>query len=198
MSKLGIRSGKLYRSFIKGQKNSLTKINYANSRGINVTVGSDLPYAKIQEEGGFIEAKKKLGSVKRKRDVYAMEQMFWARYFKSKNKYFMNLALSIMSKDLKGERVGVTIKPTHYFTNAINTYKNEYETIMLKELAMQLENNFPDIESTKDFDKAVKYTTDMMKTFAVKVPNFFLLALADNMADRGKEWTKDKTIRAVN
>jgi hypothetical protein len=198
MSVLGIRSGKLYRSFIQGQKNSLTKINKADSSGISVTVGSDLPYAEIHETGGFIQARKKLGSVRRKRDVYAMEQMFWARYFKSGNKYFMNMALSIMSKDLKGERVGVNIRATQYFSNSIDTYKQKYESEMLKELYDLFAEKFPNIESSKDFDKAVKMTIDTMKTFAIQVPTFFLRALADNMIDRGKKWTDDKFVGAVN
>jgi hypothetical protein len=198
MSALGIRSGKLYRSFILGQKNSLTKINKADSTGISVTVGSDLPYAEIHEKGGFIQARKKLGSVSRKRDVYAMEQMFWARYFKSGNRYFMNMALSIMSKDLKGERVGVNIRATQYFSKSIDTYKKKYETEMLKDLYDLFANNFPDVQSSKDLDRAVKMTIDTMKKFAIQVPTFFLRALADNMVDRGKDWTKDSRIGAVN
>ncbi|MCZ7608891.1 MAG: phage virion morphogenesis protein [Ignavibacterium sp.] len=51
--------------------------------------------ARLQHFGGEVKAKKKLGSVKRKKDVWAMEQYFWAMFYKSnkKEKMFKILAL---------------------------------------------------------------------------------------------------------
>ncbi len=51
--------------------------------------------ARLQHFGGEVKAKKKLGSVKRKKDVWAMEQYFWAMWYKSskKEKMFKILAL---------------------------------------------------------------------------------------------------------
>jgi phage gpG-like protein len=51
--------------------------------------------ARLMHFGGEVKAKKKLGSVKRKKDVWAMEQYFWAMWYKSskKEKMFKILAL---------------------------------------------------------------------------------------------------------
>jgi len=55
--------------------------------------------ATLMHFGGEVKAKKKLGSVKRKKDVWAMEQYFWHQWYASnkKQKFFKILALHMQT-----------------------------------------------------------------------------------------------------
>lgn len=64
----------LFRS-IQASATNDTAIASTNRRG-----------AALMNFGGEVKAIKKLGSVKRKKDVWAMEQYFWAMYYKSNKK----------------------------------------------------------------------------------------------------------------
>lgn len=72
--------------------------------------------ASLMHFGGEIRAKKKLGSVKRKRDVWAMEQYFWSQYYKSnkKEKLYMILALHMQ----KHNSVTVPARPFMVLTES--------------------------------------------------------------------------------
>lgn len=72
-------------------------------------------YAAIQHFGGEIKAKKMLGSVKRKKDIWAMEQYFWAMYYKSnkKEKLYKMLALHMQ----KHNSVTVPARPFMVLTD---------------------------------------------------------------------------------
>lgn len=78
-----LNSRNLFRS-IQAAATENTAMAYTNRVG-----------AALQHFGGEVRAKKKLGSVKRKKDVWAMEQYFWAMWYKSskKEKLFKILAL---------------------------------------------------------------------------------------------------------
>ncbi|MCF8265817.1 MAG: phage virion morphogenesis protein [Melioribacteraceae bacterium] len=95
-----VRSGSLLRS-VQAKATDNTAIAFTNKR-----------YAKLQHFGGVIKAKKILGSVNRKRDVYAMEQYFWAQYFKSnkKEKLWMVLALHVA----KAGQIKIPARPFMY------------------------------------------------------------------------------------
>lgn len=190
---LGMRSGKLYRSFTKGQEGSLTKIA-TDENGIVVTIGSDLPYAEIQNRGGFIKASpvtvmykfdktkdNKMGDkLAKPRETYQMAQYFWAKWFESNKTedWLMFTALKI------NKLGGMQIKATHYFDNAEKTYQDKYEMKVVKELLALFEKDFKKIDSENDLENQVKNVSMILKNFAKKIPNFFLLALAENMEDR--------------
>lgn len=63
-------------------------------------VGTNYKSAALHQFGGIIKAKKILGSVKRKKDVYAMEQFFWRKWYASgkEDNYYKGLALLIHKK----------------------------------------------------------------------------------------------------
>lgn len=123
----------LARSFTQGQPGSLTEVKI-DASGAVVNVGSSLIYAAIHEYGGRIQAKKTLGSVKRKKDVFAMEQYFWAMYYKSKkeNEYFKNLALKIAKDGF------ITIRARPYFNPAIKDFENKDLLGILQNIINQL------------------------------------------------------------
>jgi len=76
--------------------------------------------AALQHYGGVIKAKKKLGSVKRKRDVWAMEQMFWAKWYASskKERLFKILALHMQTHS------SITV-PARPFMVLTDSYKDK-------------------------------------------------------------------------
>lgn len=132
-TKLMLRSGKLYKSFLGG-KDSLTKTTI-NQQGISTEIGSKLPYAEIQDTGGVIQAtpvvaqrKSKTGKVWSKQ-TYRMAQFFWYKFRETKNTYWRSLAMKV-------ERDGfVTIKPTHYFEKAMVEFKKNYHNVVIEWLA---------------------------------------------------------------
>ncbi|GAB4287256.1 MAG: hypothetical protein Kow0098_03500 [Ignavibacteriaceae bacterium] len=79
------RTGRLRRSIIEapGREEAVVGV----SRGT--------PYAQLQQFGGKIIAKKRLGSVNRKKDVWAMEQYFWRRYYETESSIYKYMALKI-------------------------------------------------------------------------------------------------------
>lgn len=176
MKKLGIRSGNLFRSFQLGNANTLTKIDTANERGISVTIGSNLVYSGIQNEGGFIKAT----PISKGRSKFKMESYFWGMFRQYNNIFHKIMALSVRAKG------GITIRATRYFDKSEKTFVEKYENRMLNDLV----NVF---SQYGDPDKIQKNLANIMKNFATKVPNFFLLALAQNMTDRGKENPKKTT-----
>lgn len=121
-TKLAINTGKLFRSFARGSEGNVYKVQ--ESSGIfELEYGSDLPYAKIHEYGGRIEAKVEVSSVKRKKKTTTMAQYFWRKYIETNVKYFMYIAMKI-------ERVGyVDIPKRPYFAPAIDRFRqdNKYQ-----------------------------------------------------------------------
>ena len=101
-TKLQIGKGALYRSFGVKDKN-----NFYEERADGFTLGSKLPYATIQEEGGFIKSKGKMPSY------------FWARYYATKSPYYKNLALAVKKNG------GVNIKAKPYFRPAEKKFASE-------------------------------------------------------------------------
>lgn len=75
--------------------------------------------AALMHFGGEVKAKKKLGSVKRKKDVWAMEQYFWSQWYKSNKKQnlFKILALHMQ----KHNSINVPARPFMVLTeNYVN------------------------------------------------------------------------------
>ncbi|MCU7494751.1 MAG: hypothetical protein HF314_12080 [Ignavibacteria bacterium] len=60
-------------------------------------VGTNYKTAALHNFGGVIKAKKIVGSVKRKKDVFAMEQFFWMKWYESgkKDNYYKALAFHV-------------------------------------------------------------------------------------------------------
>lgn len=77
--------------------------------------------AALQHFGGDVKAKKILGSVSRKKDVYAMEQFFWSKWYQSNKKenMFKYIALHVH----KHGKITVKARPfmilTSNYENAI-------------------------------------------------------------------------------
>lgn len=105
-TKIAINTGKLFRSFARGGEGNVYKVR--ESSGIfEIEYGSDLPYARIQETGGFIRTKGK------------MEGYFWARYRETGVAYFRNIALKV-------RRVGgVQIPARPYFAPAVQRFRQD-------------------------------------------------------------------------
>ena len=95
-------SGKLLRSIQSGSTEN------------EAWASTNRPGAALMQFGGVIKAKKILGSVKRKKNVWAMEQYFWSQWFKSgkKQKLFMILALHMQKHD----SLTVPARPFMYLT----------------------------------------------------------------------------------
>ncbi len=135
--KLLARSGRLYRSFIGGA-DSLTKTEVKAS-GLTTVIGSKLIYATIQNFGGVIKAtpvtaprKTRSGSTYSVR-TYKMARYFWAMYKETANTYWRSLAIHV-------EQTGsVTIKPTNYFTNAMEKFRKRYPLVVSSWLAQAVE-----------------------------------------------------------
>lgn len=88
--------------------------NMLNSRSFKVYEGESFVrcsvntiYAAIQELGGEVVPSKRVGSVKRKKMVFAMEQLFWAMYKKTGEEKFKYLALHIA----KGGKIRIPSRP---------------------------------------------------------------------------------------
>ena len=84
--------------------------------------------ARLFHEGGKVKAKKILGSVKRHRDVWAMEQFFWSQWYKSKKKeknWFI-LALHMQKHD------SITVKARPYMV-----LTGHYKDLVMKEILTQ-------------------------------------------------------------
>lgn len=105
-SKLAINTGVLFRSFTKGQTGNIFKVSQ-NGGNFELEYGSELPYAAVQEFGGFIRSK---GN---------MHKYFWARYAETKQPYFKNIALSVKKKG------GVNIPARPYFNPAVNRLRQD-------------------------------------------------------------------------
>lgn len=109
-------SGGLFQSFIKGNKNNIYKASQSGGQ-FNLEYGSKIPYARIHEIGGFIQAKKRASSVKRKKEVWVMSQYFWRKFMETKAPFFKRIALSVEKKG------GVKIKARPYWNPAIKDFK---------------------------------------------------------------------------
>jgi phage gpG-like protein len=105
-SKLAINSGNLFRSFSKGQPGNVFRV-LQNGDNFEAEYGSDLPYARVQEFGGFIASK---GN---------MHKYFWAKFAETKQPYFKNIALSVQKKG------GVRIPARPYFNPAVEKLRND-------------------------------------------------------------------------
>lgn len=115
-TRLEINTGNLFRSFSRGGVGNIHKVTI-NGGLYQLEYGSSLAYAKIHEYGGEIKAKKKVSSIKRKKETWAMAQFFWAKFSETENKYFKNLALHVEKKG------SVTIPKRPYFEPALQKYK---------------------------------------------------------------------------
>jgi len=109
-------SGALFTSFIKNNPNNVYRAKQSGNN-FELEYGSKIPYAKIHEYGGFIAAKKRASSVKRKKEVWVMSQYFWRKYMETKAPFFKRIALSI---EVKG---GVNMRARPYWKPAIEDFK---------------------------------------------------------------------------
>ena len=103
-----LSAGNLIRS-IQSAATDNKAIAFTNNKG-----------AALQNFGGVVKAKKLLGSVKRKKDVWAMEQYFWMRYYKTKKqeKLFMVIALHV-------HKYGSVTVPASPFMVITKDYENK-------------------------------------------------------------------------
>lgn len=83
---------------LQGQGNLIRSIQAKATENESI-VSTNRVGAALMHFGGEVKAKKKLGSVKRKKDVWAMEQYFWSQWYKSnkKQKFFKILALHMQT-----------------------------------------------------------------------------------------------------
>lgn len=176
MKTLGIRTGKLYQSFGRNSQNSLTKVK-VNNDNISAVVGSKLPYANIQNVGGFIKSKG------------AMHKWFWYQYGKTQNNFFKIMALSVI------KRGGVKIKETKYFDKSLKTYENE---LLIPELEKVL--NLVIKALNGDIDRAIQIAINALKDVATELPETFQIALSQNMKFRSanNKFNNPKTVTWVN
>jgi hypothetical protein len=182
---LGIRSGDLIRSFGRNSPNSLFEIKESNGR-FEITIGSNLPYAKIQNDGGFIKATPT--TTKSGRKTYRMSLYFWSQYFQHKNLFFKIMALSVQ------KRGGVTIRPTQYFTKSVKYFTDK---IIPNEANKIIQNLI--LQSNKvEVNKLGGIFLGSVRSLALKYPDLFTIALMQNMKDRGKLSTDPKTQTWVN
>lgn len=126
-TKLAINTGKLFRSFARSSEGNVYRVQ-ESSGNFELEYGSDLPYARIQETGGFIKTKGK------------MEGYFWARYKETGVAYFRNIAIKV-------RRVGgVNIPARPYFAPALqrfrqdNKYQDGVRTAIIKGIQQWQEN----------------------------------------------------------
>ena len=103
-TRLEINTGNLFRSFSRGGVGNIHKVTI-NGGLYQLEYGSNLPYARIHEYGGFIESKGK------------MHKFFWRKFAETKNTYFRYLALHVKEKG------GVTIPKRPYFAPALQKFK---------------------------------------------------------------------------
>lgn len=109
-SKVAINTGNLFRSFARGSEGNIYQVS-GSAENLQLTYGSSLPYARVQEYGANIRTKGK------------MEGYFWYRYRETKIDYFRGIALKIRRTG------GVDIKARPYFAPAVQRMKqdNKYE-----------------------------------------------------------------------
>ena len=104
--RLSVQKGNLLNSFKYKNKNSVTDYKISSNKS-DIVVGSKLPYAAIHEYGGFIKSKGR------------MNKFFWGMYYKYKNPYFKNLALSVQ------KRGGVNIPQRAYLSGATKNFESQ-------------------------------------------------------------------------
>lgn len=68
---------------------------------------ANIEYAAIQEYGGEIVPLKIVGSVSRKKIVYAMEQYFWAKFYETNDEKYKRMALHVAS----GKTIHIPAQP---------------------------------------------------------------------------------------
>lgn len=122
-SRVATGTGALYRSFLPKDRNNITRIT-----GTSVEIESKLRYAAIHEYGGKIQAKKKVSSVRRKKEVFAMEQFFWAKFKETGSPYYRNLALRI------NEYGFVTVPARPYFEPALKEFEDSGFDALLEQI----------------------------------------------------------------
>jgi hypothetical protein len=179
--KLGIRTGTLYRSFTAGKKGSVTKIVKSDDKGAEIVIGSELPYAEILNRSGVTLVKGKPSTTGRSKT--RMEAYFWAKHLEIKdsgNKFWKRNALAVRKKGY------IKIKGTQYFDRALSIYKQQYQERLEREIMDDMNDAVQ--TNIKDLTAITKKVADKFKTFIVKVPAYFNLALAETMTDRGKSY----------
>ncbi len=103
----------------KSLESRITRSLQAKATDNEAMVGTNTIGASLFHYGGEVKAKKILGSVKRKRDVWAMEQYFWSQWYKSrkKEKRWMILALHMQHNN------SITV-PARPYMVLTETFKN--------------------------------------------------------------------------
>lgn len=95
---------------------------------IQFTLSSPLPYAKIQDKGGFIKATPTKNS--KGVQTYKMAQYFWYKYSTStvnrRKEFYKIMALSVQKKG------GVNIKGKDYIKGAIKEYEKLSDKVIEK------------------------------------------------------------------
>lgn len=118
-SRLQTRSGDLLRSLIPGEKWNIWKVK-PTSDGIDLEMGTEAPYAAIQDEGGKIKGTER------------MIRFFWAAYSKSQNDFWRILALSVRSKGY------IQIKARPYWGPAMAEFEDDGVDIIIEMIVDEL------------------------------------------------------------
>jgi len=166
MSKLNLRSGRLWRSLSPNAPAGDSKRTFKIDEfgGFKFEIESLLPYAKIQDTGGFIKATPTGGFMK-----YKMAWFMWFLHQKTNNVFWLKNAWAVRRDG------GVKIKKTNYFTDGMKEFKTEFEKSQNK-LVNDIVSRINDRE-TIDITLIAKE----FKEFAELIPFDFSIAIANNM-----------------
>lgn len=142
-------SGKLFQSFIKGNRNNIYRMKKSGN-SFELEYGTKMKYAAIHEFGGFIKGtpvtviKSKTGR-KMKKETTKMAQFFWFKFYKTKAPFFKRIALSVEGKG------GVDIKARPYFEPAIKDFKANGQKEFEKQIRQAIVQSIIQLQSqTRD------------------------------------------------
>ena len=180
MSKLGIRSGKLVRSFGRNSTDSLYNVTYSNGK-FSITLGSKLPYAEYQNRK-FIKASpvtvirsydsskaNKMGAKRKPFRTYQMSRFFWAKWYETQDDKYKYMAF-------KSHKLG-GLEGTQYFDKSIDYLNNN---ILPKEYA-NIIKYISDMSRKSEIGKLNALFVDRVRAIANRMPDLFQLALSEFM-----------------
>ena len=113
-------------------QNEILRSLQPHSTENEASVSTNVMGASLFNFGGEVKAKKKLGSVKRRKDVWAMEQFFWAMWYKSnkREKNWMILALHMQTHN------SITVPARQYMV-----LTEQYSNLIIEEIKKQVTEN---------------------------------------------------------
>ena len=125
-NRLNIQSGRLFKSFLPNSPDNFFRVSQSGTR-YSVEIGTNVPYARIHEEGGTITQPR---SQKQRR-------FFWAMYYKTKDEKFKYAALSA-----KPLTINIPARPyfkpatEEFFKDGVPLLQKIIRDALLKEFAL--------------------------------------------------------------